>query len=98
VPRLLQWWLRNRILRRDIRYTKVLEVLSASIFRVDIYLNDVSSFCKVLAYLVLSGPRRPICSRKGEFYQGVLKTYGGVAVKKGQLRALSIVTDEASVV
>jgi hypothetical protein len=91
VPRLLQWWLRNRILRRDITYTKVLEECSASIFRVD--LNDVSSFCRFLAYLVPSGSRRPIYSKKGKFYHGVLKTYGGVAVKKGQLRALSIVTE-----
>jgi len=44
------------------------EELSASIFRIDVCLNDVSSFCKVLAYLVPSGPRRPICSRKGDFF------------------------------
>jgi hypothetical protein len=30
---------------------------------------------------------------RGIFSQGVLKTYGGVAVKKGQFRALSIVTE-----
>jgi len=30
---------------------------------------------------------------RGFFSQGDLKTYGGLAVKKGQFRALSIVTE-----
>ena len=83
MPRLLQRWLRNRILRRDITYTNVSGELSASIFRVDVYLNYVSSFCKVLGYLVPSDPRRPICQGEGNFFSRRFEDVWGTSGEEG---------------